>query len=59
MKENVCFRIEEKYSRLRISEKKVADYILSNMKKVKQLSLEELSTVSGVSQPTVVRFVKA
>lgn len=59
MKENVCFRIEEKYSRLRMSEKKVADYVLSNIKKVKQFSLEELSVVSGVSQPTVVRFVKA
>lgn len=59
LKENVCFRIEERYSRLRASEKKVADYILLNMKKVKELSLEELSTASGVSQPTVVRFVKA
>ena len=59
VKENVCFHIEEKYSNLRESEKKVADYLLLNMQRAKLFSIEELSEAVGVSQPTVVRFVKA
>ena len=59
MEETMGFRIRSKYASLRSSEKKVADFILMNEAKCRKLTLEELANQSRVSQPTVVRFVKA
>lgn len=47
------------YAELRKSEKKVADYLLGGQENMKELTLERLAKETGVSQPTVLRFVKA
>lgn len=58
-RETIGYRIRAKYAELRKSEKKVADYVLANEVVCGKISLEKLAERSGVSQPTVVRFVKA
>ena len=52
-------KIQNIYAALRPSERKVADYILSCQVKAGELLIEELAREAKVSQPTVVRFVKA
>lgn len=52
-------KIQNIYAALRPSERKVADYILSYKGKAEDLLIEELAKEAKVSQPTVVRFVKA
>ncbi|MGM9936742.1 MAG: MurR/RpiR family transcriptional regulator, partial [Candidatus Ornithomonoglobus sp.] len=47
------------YPILRKSEKKVADYVLRNRKKASKMTLRELAEKTEVSQPTVMRMVKA
>lgn len=47
------------YADLRKSEKQAADYILEHMEHVKDLSLDRLAGEAGVSQPTVLRMLKA
>lgn len=59
VEEMMGFRIRSKYASLRSSEKRVADFVLKNEWECRKLTLEELAKRSGVSQPTVVRFVKA
>lgn len=59
IEETMGFQIRSKYASLRSSEKKVADFILMNEWRCRKLTLEELAKQSRVSQPTVVRFVKA
>ena len=51
--------IKGNYGKLRKSEKKVADYILSNKEIVEEFSLEEIAKNSNVSTPTVIRFTRA
>ncbi len=58
-KENIDYKIRTMYSEMRKSEKKVADYVLKNELECGRISLEKLAKRSDVSQPTVVRFVKA
>lgn len=58
-KESVDYKIRRNYASLRKSEKKVADYVLASEELCGKISLEKLAERSGVSQPTVVRFVKA
>ena len=58
-RENMDYRIRGTYASLRKSEKKVADYVLANEMECSKISLEKLAKRSGVSQPTVMRFVKA
>ena len=58
-RENMDYRIRGTYALLRKSEKKVADYVLANEMECSKISLEKLAKRSGVSQPTVMRFVKA
>ena len=53
------YEIRSIYAELRKSEKKVADYVLANYEECRKISLEQLASRSGVSQPTVMRFVKA
>ena len=58
-KESIDYKIRRNYASLRKSEKKVADYVLANEAVCGKISLEKLASRSDVSQPTVVRFVKA
>lgn len=58
-KESISYQIRRKYSTLRKSEKKVGDYVLAHEIFCRKISLDELAKRSGVSQPTVMRFVKA
>lgn len=57
--DTVAFSIDAGYGDLRPSEKKAADYILENMKEVRDMSLSQLAARCRVSQPTIVRMVKA
>ena len=60
MKNNrVKIKIQQIYAGLRPSEQKVADYILEYKGKASKLLMETLAQETGVSQPTVIRFVKA
>ena len=60
MKNNrVKIKIQQIYAGLRPSEQKVADYILEYEGKASKLLMETLAQETGVSQPTVIRFVKA
>ena len=59
MLSKVNFRIKTIYNILRPSEKKVADYILNYCGKLEDLSMTLLAKEVAVSQPTVMRFVKA
>lgn len=58
-RESIAYKIRRNYAELRKSEKKVADYVLENEIMCGRISLVRLAERSGVSQPTVVRFVKA
>ncbi|WP_455683467.1 MurR/RpiR family transcriptional regulator [Thomasclavelia sp.] len=53
------FRIKTIYSVLRPSEKKVADYILNYIDSYDKISMVSIAKSAGVSQPTIMRFVKA
>lgn len=59
LQDTIAYQIRGAYASLRKSEKKVADYILANEAACSKISLEMLAKQSGVSQPTVMRFVKA
>ena len=52
-------RIRGVYASLRPSEQKVADFVLANGAQVARLTIGELAQGAGVSQPTVIRFVRA
>ena len=58
-KEMTAYRIRSAYASLRNSEQRVADYVLAHEQVCRKITLEELAKRSSVSQPTVVRFVKA
>lgn len=58
-KETVAYQIRRNYASLRKSEQKVADYVLAHELFCRRISMEELAKRSDVSQPTVMRFVKA
>ena len=53
------YKIKNAYNTLRSSEKKVADYVLLNGHSVSTMTLAQLSKEAGVSEPTIVRFVKS
>lgn len=53
------FEIKAHYAGLRISERKAADTYLSWDRDFEELSLAALAEKAGVSQPSVMRFVKA
>ncbi|MDD3279730.1 MAG: MurR/RpiR family transcriptional regulator [Lachnospiraceae bacterium] len=59
MEKTVKIRIQEIYAALRPSEQKVADWLLEYRGTGEELLMEELAGKMGVSQPTIVRFVKA
>lgn len=55
----VEFAIRAAYGDMRKSEKKVADHILTHMPDMRKMTLAKLAEDSGVSQPTVMRMLKA
>lgn len=59
MKNYITKQIEAGYGDLRRSEKQAADYILSHMEEVADLPLDRLAYSAKVSQPTVLRMLKA
>lgn len=59
MKNKVIRKIEERYADMRTSERKVADYVIKNIKKIPNISLGKLASECKVSEPTVLRMVKA
>ncbi len=59
MREKLEMKIREKYFSLRKSEKKVADFLLSFCGEGRELKLEQLADEANVSQPTVLRFIRA
>ena len=59
MENSVLFNIQNKYSKLRKSEKIAADYILNYKKDYENLSISKMSEKSNISQPTIIRFARA
>ena len=59
MKNKITKQIEAGYGDLRKSEKQAADYILAHMEEAAELSLDRLAHCAGVSQPTVLRMLRA
>ncbi len=59
MNKGIDFNIKKQYNKLTKSEKRVADFILENMGDIYRLSIVEVSELAGVSQPTIIRFVRA
>ena len=59
MKNYITKQIEAGYGDLRRSEKQAADYILSHMEEAADLPLDRLAYSTKVSQPTVLRMLKA
>ena len=53
------YEIKRIYAGLRKSEQKAADYYLAYDGPVETMSIAAMAKASGVSQPTVMRFVKA
>lgn len=52
-------KIRNKYFELRPSEVKVADFVIRNAKEVSKISIKNLSQKTGISEPTIIRFVKS
>ena len=60
MEKNSCIsKIKMKYFDLRPSEVKVAEFVLRNIKEVSKMSIKNLADKIGVSEPTIIRFVKS
>lgn len=59
MEISIKILIETKYGDLRASEQKAADYILKNMEAIPGQSLNRLAKKCNVSQPTILRLLKA
>ena len=58
-KDNCISRIKKEYFNLRPSEVKVAEFVIRNIKDASKMSIGKLSEITGVSQPSIIRFVKA
>lgn len=54
----VTLKIRSVYKSLTKSEKKVADYVLENVKEVVYISITELAEKCGVGETTIIRFCK-
>lgn len=59
MKNNITTLIESGYANLRKSEKQAADYILEHLEQIPDLPIDRLAKEAQVSQPTVLRMLKA
>ncbi len=59
MNQSLKLSIQKIYPDLRRSEKKVADYLLSHTGSYRNLTLDRIAREAEVSQPTVLRFIRA
>lgn len=59
MKNKMILQIEERYADMRASEQKAADYVMEHMEMIPDISLGKLASECKVSEPTVLRMVKA
>lgn len=59
MKNKIILQIEERYADMRASEQKVADYVMENIDQIAEISLGRIAKECNVSEPTVLRMVKA
>lgn len=59
MEREISLWIKAHYGELLPSEKKVADYILEHMEELRTLSIDRLAVLCQVSQPTVMRTIRA
>lgn len=59
MKNGITKQIMAGYGDLRKSEKKAADYILDHMEDAAEASIDRLAKAADVSQPTVLRMLRA
>lgn len=59
IEKKIGFLLRTVYGDLRKSEKAAADYIIENMDRITEMTLAEVAKNSGVSQPTVMRTLKA
>ena len=55
---NCLTRIRQRYPTLAASDKKLADYILSQPDETRHLSSQQLAAEAGVSQSSVVKFAQ-
>lgn len=55
---NVLYKIEDEYTRLTKSEKKIADYILNRPNYIVKMSVQEFAKEIGTSAASIVRFSK-
>lgn len=58
MSDDVMALIRTRYKALSQSQALVAEYVMANPEKVMLLSLFDLATACGVSEPTVIRFLR-
>ncbi|MEI6897377.1 MAG: MurR/RpiR family transcriptional regulator [Psychromonas sp.] len=56
---DILSQISERYSALRNAEKRVARFILEDLKKATQSSITQLASEASVSEATITRFAKA
>ena len=59
MKNKIILQIKERYADMRASEQKVADYVMKNIAQIAEISLGKIAKECNVSEPTVLRMVKA
>lgn len=59
MADTIVHRIRAGYGDMRKSEQKAADYILDHLEETRELPLDQLAKRARVSQPTVLRMVRA
>lgn len=59
MKNELILKIEERYADMRTSEQKAADYVMQHMDAIPKMSLGKIASECNVSEPTVLRMVKA
>lgn len=57
--DDIILNMQAKYGDLRPSEKKAADYIFEHKEEIARLSLDKLAKSANISQPTVIRMLKA
>lgn len=55
---SVLDKIFQVYDKLFEAEKKIADYVINNQKKVVDMTVSELSNASNASEATIIRFCK-
>ena len=59
MADTIVHRIRTGYGDMRKSEQRAADYILGHLEEARELPLDQLAKRARVSQPTVLRMVRA